>query len=264
MKEYRRKVKKSIIAMIWISIFLFIFYVIYQIFSVPKTVATCFDRIKNQNEEDVDCGGVCVSCGSEKQINITNINVLKLSNGNYRVIFEAENPNPDVAYKSVEYKVSLRAHNRVIEEKNFSDFINQFERKFVLSPVFLTFDEINEATVEVAKLIRSDYKPSYFKNLILEKEPAKFIELKDASSPNKKIMVRGNLLNDSVLNYKEVQVIAIFYDSARKNKVTTAGSTILYDIEPFKRRDFEIILPVLTDIDLNNLMVYAYVNFSKF
>lgn len=267
MNELKRKIKKTEIAVIWALFFLAIYYVIYHIVSIPKAVATCFDKIKNQNEEDVDCGGVCVPCKSEKQINITNINILRLENGYYRVIFEAENLNPDTAYKSVEYKIAFKTNSRILDEKYFSDFINQFEKKFVLSPAFLFFDNVDEATVEVAKLIKSDKKPTYLKNLILEGERAEFIDSdSDDEKIWKRIIVRGNLLNDSVINYDEVQVVALFPDSAEanKNKILTAGSTILYDIEPFKRRDFEIIIQTSEDVDLNGLIVYAYVNFSKY
>ncbi len=264
MNEIRRVFKKTQIAIIWFLFLAFFYYILYQMFSSPQVIATCFDKIKNQNEEDVDCGGVCVPCKSERQINISNVNILRLNNNYYRVIFEAENLNPDTAYKSVEYKIIFKGGGGgVVEEKYFSEFLNQFEKRFVLSPAFLIFDDITDAAVEVAKLIKSDKKPVFLKNLVLEKEP---VELDESDvEVGRRIIVRGHLFNDSVINYKEVEVIAIFYDSRDTQKIVTAGSTILYDIEPFKRRDFEITIPVSSEyyIDLNNLLVYAYVNFSK-
>jgi hypothetical protein len=48
--------KRWIIGLLYLVFFSLVVFFFYSVF---KTKETCFDGLKNQNEEDVDCGGVC-------------------------------------------------------------------------------------------------------------------------------------------------------------------------------------------------------------
>lgn len=258
MNEVRRSIKRTEIALVWLFLFAIIIWAVYKFFAVPKAVETCFDNIKDQKEEGVDCGGICPPCTVIKDVNVSEVKLFKFDDINYRVIFEANNTNPDIAYKKIDFKVSFYGDNlKVVDVEYFSDYVNQFEKKFILSPKFPIVQNVSSAKAEVLSVSKNDNKIIFLKNLILEDEKLEVQE----NNGFKEIVLNGVLLNDTNLNYNEVQVLGILYD---KNKeIYQANSTVLFNIEAFKRRDFKITLPYKKDLDLNNVSIYSYINLSK-
>ncbi|KKU42980.1 MAG: hypothetical protein UX56_C0001G0015 [Candidatus Azambacteria bacterium GW2011_GWD2_46_48] len=60
-----RTQKQVIIAIFFLGILFFIGGGFYFAFRSP---ASCFDKIQNQGEEDIDCGGPCATACEEKEL----------------------------------------------------------------------------------------------------------------------------------------------------------------------------------------------------
>jgi len=88
-----RSIKRGKIIFIYIIIFAMM---IFGVYSLLKPAETCFDGIKNQNEAEADCGGVCVEC--VKKISAQDIVVKEKAfvyggPGKYDVLVKISNPN---------------------------------------------------------------------------------------------------------------------------------------------------------------------------
>ena len=101
--------KKVLIIAIYLLIFFLIGFLIYLKYK-PKP--NCFDNIQNQNEENVDCGGVCT-----KQCPIVvseNIRVDKVgyvesgTNGKYDLYAQITNPNNFFGSSKFNYKFEIK------------------------------------------------------------------------------------------------------------------------------------------------------------
>lgn len=80
-----------------------------------KPQATCFDNKKNQDEEEVDCGGVCGSClGETKEIITLWSNVFPLGGGVYEMASLVRNPNFFAGLPKLKYTFKLYDKNNII------------------------------------------------------------------------------------------------------------------------------------------------------
>ena len=93
--------------------------------------ATCFDKRQNQNEEGVDCGGVC---GGKCLGHVENVHVLwtrffEIENGFYDVAALIENPNVFAGTKEFVYRFKLHDQDNIlIAIREGRTFINPQER----------------------------------------------------------------------------------------------------------------------------------------
>ncbi|KKS37613.1 MAG: hypothetical protein A3G49_00575 [Candidatus Sungbacteria bacterium RIFCSPLOWO2_12_FULL_41_11] len=80
---------------------------------------TCSDLIKNQNEEEVDCGGPCKSCLFKhiQDIQIFSVNFDEVVTGSYDVVAKVKNPNTRLLAKEFFYEITLKDDKGVIMQK---------------------------------------------------------------------------------------------------------------------------------------------------
>jgi len=92
----------------------FYYFVIYE-------APTCFDGVRNQNEQDIDCGGVCAKVCDFQAIDpiILWSKAFKVKDGIYNVFTLIENPNLDTEAYDVPYSFKLYdADNILIAERS--------------------------------------------------------------------------------------------------------------------------------------------------
>jgi len=65
MEKYARK--RIIIIVVYL---LLLALVVFGVYSFLKAEETCLDGVKNQNEEEIDCGGVCKKCDKVKALDL--------------------------------------------------------------------------------------------------------------------------------------------------------------------------------------------------
>ena len=108
--------------------FLVVGGVIYYIRPAP----TCSDKILNQSEEGVDCGGECDACiGSPSQPVIFWTRAFELVPGFYEAAALIENPNINVGASEVSYTIRLFAGSAQIAKKKGKTFLNPREKFLV-------------------------------------------------------------------------------------------------------------------------------------
>lgn len=87
----------------------------YQLLPEP----TCSDSIKNQSEEEVDCGGPCQSCLFKhiQNIQVFSVKFDEVSEGLYDAVAEVKNANEKLLAKEFFYEFVLRDKSGVIMQK---------------------------------------------------------------------------------------------------------------------------------------------------
>src|SRR3989344_8220214 len=94
-------------------------------FLVAISIATfykspsCTDRVQNQEETGIDCGGPCSYLCKEQQHPPTVLFTKAIQNGEGRidVIAYIENKNPDAAAKNVPYSITLYGAGQALVQK---------------------------------------------------------------------------------------------------------------------------------------------------
>lgn len=116
---------------------------------------TCTDNTQNQDEEGIDCGGVCTYLCNESRTepSVKFARAITPTPGRTDVIAYVDNPNHDAAAKSLGYTIQLYSpDNSVVASKEGKVDLppestvpiyvpNFFSGSQVVARVFLTFDE---------------------------------------------------------------------------------------------------------------------------
>lgn len=102
-----------------------------------KPGANCFDKIKNQNEEGLDCGGICAKkCAPISHITpkIKEVGFLPSgSSDQYDIYAQVENPNQTLGIKKISYTFSLKdANGETLAKSNGSAFFLPGETKYII------------------------------------------------------------------------------------------------------------------------------------
>ncbi len=97
------RIRKQITILIIVGIFLVLVGTgIYYAFLKPAP--TCFDGIKNQDEEEIDCGGsICISCEIKtlKEVEVIWVQAIPLNQNLYDLAAKIRNPNPNFVERGV-------------------------------------------------------------------------------------------------------------------------------------------------------------------
>ncbi len=248
--------KRWIIGLIYLLIFFLTGWSCFYLFR-PKE--TCFDGIKNQNEEGIDCGGVCAkSC---KKIEAQNLvvetsGVLDASAiGEYDFFGVVSNPNKLFGSKYFDYLIKFEDENgALIGEKKGNSFILPGEKKYIIE-----------------------------NNVPLDKSPAKaeliisgsqWVEFQDIyESPNIQIIkktydeitsgvgfseVKGLLENMSPYDFTTIKIDVILKDVS--GNVLAVNSTRMNTVMSGENRDFRVFWPARFSGDVRSVEAQFDVN----
>lgn len=106
--DRRRRVKKSIIAAIYLFLWVGFFTTAWAFFGPPAP--TCYDNIRNGNERGVDCGGGCQrTCELDTlaPLTVEDVAFLPITAGKGDLVAVLKNTNAAAGARYVHYKFSL-------------------------------------------------------------------------------------------------------------------------------------------------------------
>ncbi len=210
---------------------------IIVILSVPiyyyfiKHQDTCFDGIKNQNEEGIDCGGICTKvCTDSSQAPLVHWQrFFKVTDGVYSAATEVENPNINVYAESIPYRFRFYDDNGVmIAERTGSTFMLPntifpiFESGIQTGqriPVRVSFEFLNN-TPDWQK------KPYQLPHLVIIDQTQASSTSVTASSSAK---IEATIQNETDFAANNIEVVALVYDA--NNNAIAASHTIVDQID---------------------------------
>jgi len=134
MTPAHRNIKRLTIILVYLVIIGLVGTGLYFLF---RTAPTCTDKIQNQGEEGIDCGGPCAKCEKLPQaedLQIVEKAVVSAGEGKYDVLAKVSNPNPRLGAAKFDYSFRLLdAEKKTISKSEGSSFILPGQTKYVLA-----------------------------------------------------------------------------------------------------------------------------------
>lgn len=206
-----RDTKRLTIIVVYLLIF---FLIITGLYFMYRPTSTCFDKIQNQNEEGIDCGGVCAALCSTNVVGddvlVREITFLSLGENHYDIVARIFNPNNDIAAARFHYALVLKdGSGNEVARMNDSNFVLPQETKTLLALNVVASGEPVKAVVELSgfewqRLRGYQSKPElniYSKRYIGHPDDVMFG------------LVTGSIVNDSVYDFRVVRIKVVLRDS---------------------------------------------------
>ncbi len=235
----RRRKRKLFAGAIYLLLFAFLGWVIYLI---ARPDPTCFDGKQNQNEEGVDCGGVCGACAAIlpdlENMEIQESAIVYGGPGRYDVLAKLYNPNFEYGARSFAYTFAIKDENgQVLAERQGYGFILPRETKYVI--------ETQLASEALPKKISFEIRDVQWQKLEDYKEkPTLSIrnqQYNQVSSGPFFSEAKGLLINESPYDFESVIIKVVLRDA--ENKPIALNSTEMRTIVSGERRDFRLVWP---------------------
>ena len=265
----RYSAKRLKISFVFFSV---VFLLGFSVYYLTKTEETCVDAIKNQNEEDVDCGGVCAKkCDN---IVIEDLMVEEkgfLENGTigradlYAKIY---NPNSILGSGNFEYEfIAKDESGQVILTKKNSNFILPGESKYVIENNIEIAKIPSSIDIVITKTDWTEFRNQYEKPQI-KVVNKQYGQISSGSGFSEAI---GLLKNESPFDFGVINVIVLLRNSS--NNIIALNSTEIRTVRSGENRDFRSLwtnrfsgdvvgVDVQTEVNVFDMDVYAKQYFS--
>lgn len=193
--------------------FLFVITALPIYFIFVKKEATCFDGIKNQNEANIDCGGVCERACMEQVVDFPVTlwaRSFKVTGGTYNLTAYVQNANVDYVSEPASYIFRVYDKDNVLigvreglvsvpPTKNFPIFEQGFNAgERIPAKVFFEFTQ----NMNWKKYLGS--KPE------IEIIDERFVGTTNASTSLPRL--EAEIENRTINTYRNVEVVALIYD----------------------------------------------------
>lgn len=223
-----------------------------------KPQPTCFDGKQNQNEEAIDCGGlcpkICLYSGFTPLQVVGSGNIFFPDSSRIALVARVQNPNPEYATPSFSYTFTITdGQGRTVEIPG-SSFIYAGEIKHIVA-------------LQPRQRTDIDFRDLRSVNLRLQ-EP-QWVKEKDFRRPQLRIQeqrvsqdgsvrVDGVVTNEDTIDFRNVEVLALLFGT--RGQLAGVSFTNLTSLPVNQQREFSIIHPPITDFDpqATQLNVSAY------
>jgi len=255
----KRLKKQIIISLIYLAIFLTFFWLIFSWWrerSTPKEL--CLDGVRNQNEEGVDCGGVCGSACipvAKYDLSADSAGFVEAGSPNrYDFYGEVSNPNHDFGSNEFQYSFKIKdSLGNVITVKSGRTFILPGEKKYIL-------ENNVESAVVPASVELEVRDPSWIEFVGYEKPQLKIVN-KNYTKISSGVgfgEAIGLLKNESPFDFSLIKIQVVLKDA--ENKVLALNSTEIRTVKSGENREFRALWLNNFSGTVGNMEVQAEVN----
>lgn len=223
--DWSTRKKMGCFGMIGIVVFIILAYFVYIFFI--KTTPTCFDGVQNQNERDIDCGGVCalVCTADAKTVVPIWYRVFNTTGDVHSVVAYVENQNTTAGVEKINYEFRIYDDQNILAGEPITG---------------TTFIGPNDKTAIYASPIKTGNrtpKSVFFKFTSAPEwvtTPARFnlpqlstaaITLTDETTAPK---LSADIVNGTLYDYKNIEVVAILYQA--DGNAVNASSTFIENL----------------------------------
>jgi hypothetical protein len=231
-----RKTKKLVYGIFWNALLAAIILVVYLVF--VRSSASCFDGVRNQNEQGVDCGGSCASCEAKNLLAIRTIRDVELfttANGSVTLLAAVLNPNAGyVAEFPYEFAL-LDASGKVLERITGTDTLFASETRFLVTGAAET------PAKKVAHAALAISTPQWTPKNEFLKPNISILPGAQTVIENGAVFVRGTLKNQSSLSAESVRVVAFLLD--RSGSELFVGQALLSRLSGGNETSFVVQFP---------------------
>jgi hypothetical protein len=220
--DWSTRKKMGCLAMIAFVITLIVGYMVY-VFFIKKT-PTCFDRVQNQNERGIDCGGVCslVCTADVKTIVPVWSRVFHTAGDVYSVAAYVENQNKTAGVKQISYEFRIYDDKNILagEPITGTTFVGPNDKTAIFASPLKTGNRI-----PTRAFFSFTTQPAWYttdtKYHLPQLRTAQ-VKLSDEATVPK---LSADVVNPTIYNYRNIEVIAILYN-ASGNAINASKTTI--------------------------------------
>lgn len=207
----RRMTKRIVLAILYIFILGGAAYGISLLLKPAN--ASCFDGIKNQGEEGIDCGGNCKSCNEANKLEVFEVSFIPTKEGLVDVLAEVRNDNFSYGIDQFSYTFELYGkENNLVATKKGNTFILPNSTKFII-----------EQAVKITSLPKRaefHYTDPKFKEVKEYVKPRlQVLSLKPNLNEGKEqgmLMIQGTLVNQTNFDLDKAFITILLRDERGK------------------------------------------------
>ncbi len=266
MDELSRNKRRLTIGIVFVLLIIVLGSFVY--FAFLRQAPTCFDNKTNQNEEGIDCGGVCALACTE-QISARPLEIIETAiipagrGGQFDVLGKIRNPNSDSGASAFRYVFEIKDINgSTIATRSATGFILPGEEKYLLAL------NIEAAAASSVQLTISDVDWERFEGY--RGKPAialyqkRYNELSGGAAFGE---AYGLVANESPYDFRSLTVRVILRDDA--SKPLAVNMTEMRTVRAGEERDFRLLWPtsfpgVVTRVEMEaEADVYNSENFIR-
>ncbi|MDD3487305.1 MAG: hypothetical protein PHF35_02940 [Candidatus Moranbacteria bacterium] len=134
MTPSQRNIKRLVIISIYLAILLLVGTGLYFLL---RTAPTCSDKIQNQGEEGIDCGGPCAACETlpdARNLETAETAIVPGEGGRYDALAKITNPNSQFGAAKFGYVFSLLDQSgKVLAKSEGESFVLPGQTKYILA-----------------------------------------------------------------------------------------------------------------------------------
>lgn len=250
----RRTTKQIIIASVF---FLVLFGIGFWIYLLSRPAPTCSDGIQNQGEEEVDCGGPCLSCELRRieEIEVLSVKAVLNQNNFYDLVAQIKNPNQNYGSGIVSYQFEVYdSSGGLITKHSDLTYILPNQTKYLIQtkieiPRSFSRVEISFGNVQWQKL--TDYESP---QLIVQEKEYRLL----GSGESGFSQARGVLTNRSNFDFEKIDVDVLLFDSF--NRLVGLNTTEIRTLLTGQERDFFATWFNQIDAQINSVKIEAETN----
>ena len=248
----RRFLKQLLYGFFYLAIWALIALGVYLIYF--RTAPTCIDGIKNQEEEDVDCGGPCAECFLRdiKPLQVIQPQLFEAGEGATTILAEVRNPNLGFAAPVFGYDLNFyNAQGQKIFASSDESFIYAGEIKTIVFPAL---------EADFGDVFKTEFIPQNIVWVPSADFPKPDLEYRETRTvrDGAGFSVSGVILNKSTYAVKQATVAAALIN--RNGLLVNASKTTASNLAPSEERFFKLFVPVFAveaeNIDLSQTRIY--------
>lgn len=250
-----RNVKKRLII---ISVYLALSLLLtFGLYNLLKPEETCLDKIKNQNEENIDCGGVCSACQKIVAQNLIVGQGGYLDSGTpgqYDFWGEVSNPNNTFGSRTFHYEIIFRdSSGNVSGRKSGDSFILPAEKKYIIENNILVSDPASvEFVVSSPEWVEFN---QYYERPNLKIVNKNYQEISSGTGFSE---VVGLLKNESPFDFDLIKIKIIIREPG--GKIIALNSTEMRTVKSKQEREFRAMWPKKFSGNVSNVEAQADVD----
>ncbi len=237
-----RVLKKTLIGLIYLTIFSFFIFIGAKIFFQYWTPQ--------------------IKVSDIAQLEVVDKKIINKGGGIYNFIIQVKNPNTDFGASKIKYSIfAYGKSNELIEERQGVGFLMPSEIKYFFVLNWYSKESIERIEAKVDSVIWAKFDKNYYNWLPVRGLKARFSQPPEIGY----LYADGILKNDSPYFLKNIAIKVVLKD--KKGKIIAINKTSLYDVKAKESRYFKVIWnnPFYgvkkEDIDLFNVEVYPEANF---
>lgn len=236
-----RVVRRVVIASIFLSFSAISVWGTYSVFI--KAPETCFDTKQNQNEQGIDCGGVCTNVCVEvvvgQDLVLEEVSFVLGGSNQYDVLGRIANPNNDIGASEFRYTFELKdGSGRILATRSGRSYILPRESKSLIALNLETGAVPVIATLRLSEVVW-ERASGYQQEPVINIYQKRYGQIADGFGFSE---VYGLLSNESPYDFRSIIIQVILRDAS--GKLLALNTTEMRTVISRESRDFKLVWPM--------------------